>query len=169
MYNESINQQRKQGQEENWKQHLPFQWVNVTSHFAAEITARTSCFQEAITGKQQCRRWICFSTLPHVTSQEGAGHGAHNFKSKYFQRKTFLDVNIIYWPHRIYSYTNHLEAFYHQSKELQLNSDLSVVKGNYWLITQGKMSSVLSVIIRLCHTNFTCPMDVGDKQYGQKL
>lgn len=65
----------------------PLQQVNVTSSgAAAEIAPRTSCSQEAITGKQQRRRWVCFPALPHITAKEGAGPVI-----KYLPPKIFLN------------------------------------------------------------------------------
>lgn len=64
-----------------------------------------------------------------------------------------------------------LKHFMDQSKEHQLNSDLSAVKGKLLIdyMGQGVICALCCTVTRLCHTNFMCPMDVGDKQYGQKL
>lgn len=149
-----------------------FSGLNVTSsHVAAEITYRTSCSQEAITGKQQCRRWICFSALPHVTSKEGAGHVAHNFKSKRLQKKTSLNVNIIYWPHRISNYVKHFETFCGPIRNTSIKYKSLCCKGKLLIDGMGQdvIRALRCTVIRLCHTSFTCATDAGDKQRGERL
>lgn len=61
--------------------------------------------------------------------------------------------------------------FTDQSKEHQLNSDLSAVKGKLLIDYTGQdvICALCCTTTRLCHTNFICPMNVQDKQYGQKL
>lgn len=66
---------------------------------------------------------------------------------------------------------NTLKHFMDQSKIHQLNPDLYAVKGKLLIDDMGQdvIRALCCTIIRLCHTNFTCAMDVGDKQCGEKL
>lgn len=67
------------------------------------IAPRTSCSQEAITGKQQHRRWTCFPAPPHITAKEGAGPVI-----KYLPQ----NIPIIYWQHKGSNCTKCWQAFY---------------------------------------------------------
>jgi len=53
----------------------------------------------------------------------------------------------------------------------QLNSDLPTVKGKLLIDDMGQdvIPALCCTVIRLCHTNFTRAMDVGNRQCGEKL
>lgn len=66
---------------------------------------------------------------------------------------------------------NTLKNLTDRSKMLQLNSDLSSVKGKLLIDDMGQdvTRALCCTIIRLCHKNSACAMDKGEKQCGVKL